>query len=266
MGSQSVEGDPEAEDWTAVETRSADLGDERLNRRLELMLRRLADQPEKSIPAAFRGWGETQAAYRFFDNEKVTPEKVLEPHREATLQRVAQHPVVLCVEDTSDLDFTSKTETQGMGPLSYEFTRGINIHPMLAVTPAGLCLGVLDLWRWVRDPDDHGGKDRQHRLSRPLAKKESLRWVEGYKKVSEFQQQVGETRLLLKLADLLIALDPTQAFLFRQGPRQTMLTILTSVIVGVAHPAPQVQHPQAQTRRRHRQHRMNVDATGELVA
>jgi hypothetical protein len=200
MESQSVEGDPEAEDWTAAETRSADLGDKRLNRRLELMLRRLADQPERSIPAAFRGWGETQAAYRFFDNEKVTPEKVLEPHREATLQRIAQRPVVLCIEDTSDLDFTSKTETQGLGPLSYEFTRGINIHPMLAVTPEGLCLGVLDLWRWVRDPDDHGGKDRQDRLSRPLAQKESLRWVEGYKKVSEFQPQVGETRLVY-LAD-----------------------------------------------------------------
>jgi hypothetical protein len=67
---------------------------------------------------------------------------------------------------------------------------------MLAVTPEGLCLGVLDLWRWVRDPDDHGGKDRQDRLSRPLTQKESLRWVEGYKKVSEFQPQVGETRLV----------------------------------------------------------------------
>ena len=168
MGSQSVEEAPEAEDWASAETRSADLGDERLNRRLELILRRLADQPEKSIPAAFRGWGETQAAYRFFNNEKVTPEKVLAPHREATLQRVGQHPVVLCVEDTSELDYTSKPETQGLGPLNYESTRGINIHPMLSVTPEGLCLGVLDLWRWVRDPSDHGGKDRQDRLSRPL--------------------------------------------------------------------------------------------------
>ncbi|HBL30515.1 MAG TPA: hypothetical protein DD490_27080 [Acidobacteria bacterium] len=77
------------------------MGDERLNRRLVLVLRRLADQPERSIPAAFRGWGETQAAYRFFDNEKVTAEGVLAPHREATLERVRQHPVVLCVEDTS---------------------------------------------------------------------------------------------------------------------------------------------------------------------
>jgi hypothetical protein len=198
MGSQSA--CPEAEDWVVSETSSADLGDKRLNRRLETVLRRLAAQPDKSIPTASRGWGETQAAYRFFDNEKVTPEKVLAPHQEATRQRMRPHPVVLCVEDTSELDFTSKPETEGLGPLSYESTRGIYIHPMLAVTPEGLCLGVLEFWRWVRDASDHGGKDRQNRLSRPLEQKESLRWVEGYKKVCALQEEAKETRLVY-LAD-----------------------------------------------------------------
>jgi len=179
-----------------AEIGSADLGDERLNRRLSLILRRLADQPEKSIPAAFHGWGETQAAYRFFANEKVDAEKILLPHREATLLRAQQHPVVLCVQDTSELDFTSRVKTEGLGPLNYQETRGLNIHPMLAITPESLCLGVLDLWQWVRDASDHGGKDRQNRLSRPLEQKESLRWVEGYKTVSAFQEQVGETRLV----------------------------------------------------------------------
>jgi hypothetical protein len=196
MASQSAERELEAQDWAAAEMRSADLGDQRLNRRLELTLRRLADQPEKSIPAALQGWSETQAAYRFFNNEKVTPEKVLAPHREATLQRVGQHPVVLCVEDTSELDFTSKPKTEGLGPLNYDGTHGISIHPMLAITPEGLCLGVLDLWRWVRDASDHGGKDRQDRLSRPLEQKESQRWVAGYQKVDELQGQVGESRLV----------------------------------------------------------------------
>ena len=202
MGSQSAEGAPEAEaeDWVVSETSSAELGDGRLNRRLELVLRRLAAKPDQSIPAASQGWSETQAAYRFFDNEKVTPEKVLAPHQEATRQRLRQHPVMLCVEDTSELDFTSKPKTEGLGPLNYELTRGIHIHPMLAVTPEGLCLGVLDFWRWVRDASDHGGKDRQNRLSRPLEKKESLRWVEGYKKVCALQEEVRETRMVY-LAD-----------------------------------------------------------------
>jgi Transposase DNA-binding/Transposase Tn5 dimerisation domain len=196
MGSQSAGEELGTEIWAVAEMRSADLGDERLNRRLALVLRRLAEHPEKSIAAASNGWGETQGAYRFLDNEKVTPEKVLSPHREATLQRVGQHPVVLCVEDTSELDFTSKSKVEGLGPLNYEGTQGLYIHPMLAITPERLCLGVLDLWRWVRDGSDHGGKDRRDRLSRSLEQKESLRWVEGYKKVAELQAQVGATRLV----------------------------------------------------------------------
>lgn len=216
MGLQFAGGDLE-EDWAALETRSADLGDGRLNRRLKLVLQRLADQPEKSIPSAFRGWGETQAAYRFLDNEKVTPEKVLAPHREATLERARHHRIVLCVEDTSELDFTSRTKAEGLGPLNYDGTRGLHIHPMLMITPERLCLGVLDLWRWVRDASDHGGKDRQDRLSRPLEQKESLRWVEGYKKVAELQGQVGETRLVYMadrdsdLFELFEAADPGQS-------------------------------------------------------
>jgi len=196
MVSEFAGGEAESEDWVALETSSADLGDKRLNQRLGQILRRLADQPEKSIPASLRGWSETQAAYRFFDNEKVTAEGVLAPHHEATLGRVRQHAVVLCVEDTSELDFTSRPQTEGLGPLSYELTRGILLHPLIAVTPEGLCLGVLNFCRWVRDAGDHGGKDRQNRLSRPLEKKESLRWVEGYQKVSELSQQVGQTRLV----------------------------------------------------------------------
>jgi hypothetical protein len=196
MGSQAAGEDLEQGNWAEAETRSADLGDERLNRRLGLVLSRLAEQPEKSIPAASNGWGETQAAYRFLDNGKVTPEKVLSPHREATLERARQHPVVLCVEDTSELDFTSKSKVEGLGPLNYDGTRGLHIHPMLAITPERLCLGVLELWRWVRDASDHGGKDRQHRIARSLEEKESLRWVEGYKKVAELQRQMGETRLV----------------------------------------------------------------------
>ena len=103
---------------------------------------------------------------------------------------------MLCVEDTSELDFTSRPQTEGLGPLNYELTRGILLHPLIAVTPEGLCLGVLNFRRWVRDAGDHGGKGRQNRLSRPLEKKESLRWVEGYQKVCELSQEVGETRLV----------------------------------------------------------------------
>jgi hypothetical protein len=186
----------EAENWAVQEMLTANLGDGRLNRRVGILLRRLAERPEGSIPSAFQSWGETQAAYRFFSNEKATAERVLEPHRDATLERAKQFPVVLCVQDTTELDYTSKPQVQGLGPLTYEYSLGLYIHPTLAITPERLCLGALDLWTWVRDPEDHGGKDRQHRLKRSLEEKESFRWVEGYRRVEDLQTTLPQTRLV----------------------------------------------------------------------
>ena len=191
---QGEEGD--AESWAAQEMLTANLGDERLNRRVEMILRHLAERPEGSIPSAFQNWGEVQAAYRFFSNERATAERILEPHRDATLERAKQFPVVLCVQDTTELDYTSKPRVQGLGPLTYESTSGLYVHPTLAITPERLCLGALDLWTWVRDPEDHGGRHRQHRLKRSLEEKESFRWVEGYRRVCDLQSTLPQTRLV----------------------------------------------------------------------
>ena len=194
MGKGREEEDQDS--WAAREMLNVNLGDKRLNRRAAKVLFQLAQRPEGSIPSAFQSWGETLAAYRFFDNEKVSTEKLLEPHRDATLKRAQQFPVVLCVQDTTELDFTSKPQLQGLGPLSYECALGLYIHPTLAITPERLCLGVVDQWSWVRDGEDHGGKDRQHRLRRSLEEKESLRWVEGYRRVCDWQSTLPQTRLV----------------------------------------------------------------------
>src|SRR5689334_20116948 len=188
-------GKEEAENWAAVEMLGANFGDERLNRRVALLLKPLADRPAESLPSALQGWGDTMAAYRFFNNEKVTADKVLEPHRDATLERAKQFPVVLCVNDTSELDYTGK-QILGLGPMTYESALGLYIHPTLAVTPERLCLGVLDQWNWARDPNEHGGKHRQHRLKRSIEDKESFRWVEGYRRVCDWQSTLPDTRLV----------------------------------------------------------------------
>jgi len=72
MGSQLVEEAGDQESWAAQEMLTANLGDERLNRRAAKVLSRLADRPESSVPSAFQSWAETLAAYRFFDNQKVS--------------------------------------------------------------------------------------------------------------------------------------------------------------------------------------------------
>ncbi len=84
------------------EVRGAALGDQRLTKRLGKVIEELGAKPTMSVPAATRGRAEMEAAYRFFDNDKVSPEKILQPHIEATRERISQAEIVLLVQDTTE--------------------------------------------------------------------------------------------------------------------------------------------------------------------
>lgn len=178
--------------WVNDEMISMDLEDKRLEKRAIQLLERMIAQPSTSLPTACRGWTETQAAYRFFDNPKVTAEKVLAPHRAATRDRMAAQSTVLCVQDTSELDYSGQTQTHGLGPLTYVTRQGLLIHPTLAITPDRLCLGVLDTRIWARDIDTYGKK--KYRATKPIEEKESFRWIEGYQQVCQMAQTLPETQ------------------------------------------------------------------------
>jgi hypothetical protein len=168
------------------------LGDARLNRRARRLLQRLGDKPTVSIPAACGGWSETRAAYRLFDHPQVTAEAVLAPHIARTVERMRAHPRVLCIQDTSELDYTGKPSMQGLGPLNLELRQGLYLHPTLALTPERLCLGLLDGYTWTREP---GSLGQEKDPNRSLEEKESVRWVDGYQRVNELAETLPDTRL-----------------------------------------------------------------------
>ena len=178
--------------WVDQEMAGVAMGDERLDKRTMQLLDSLFGQPTTSLPVACRGWTETQAAYRFFDNKKVTAEKVLAPHREATCGRMAEQPVVLCVQDTSELDYSSQKQMLGLGPLTFEVQQGLLIHPTVAITPDRLTLGVLDNRIWARDAETYGKSE--HRASKSIEEKESFRWIEGYQQICEISQRLPDTQ------------------------------------------------------------------------
>ena len=175
-----------------AEVTSIDLGDRRLNRRAQRMLEILGNKPTVSIPAACGGWGETRAAYRLFNHPAVTAEAVLAPHVACTEGRLREHPRVLCIQDTTELDYTTKKAIAGLGPLNYETRRGMYLHPTLALTPERVPLGLLDLHRLVREP---GSLGLEKDPNRPLEEKESVRWVDGYARVNELAERLSDTRL-----------------------------------------------------------------------
>lgn len=175
------------------ELNAIDLGDERLNKRSKYLLEALADNPEASINAASDGWADTVAAYRFFDNPAVTPAQILRPHREATLERMREHPVVLLVQDTTELDFT-KHPPKDAQCLNRAERFGLYAHVHLAVTPAQLNLGVVSVDYFDRDPQTLG--QSEHRSTLPIEDKESFRWLEGYRLACEVAAAAPETQIV----------------------------------------------------------------------
>ncbi|MBI5178699.1 MAG: IS4 family transposase [Nitrospinae bacterium] len=186
--------DQEDSSWALEEMGALRLGDKRLNRRAVQVLKQLGEKPTPSIPTACKGWTETLAAYRLFDNEKVTMEKVLAAHEKATVARIGQHPVVLCIEDTTELDYSTKKETKGLGALTYETRQGLLLHPTLAVTPDRVPLGCLRGFVWARDPELYG-KEKEYRKI-PIEEKESFRWIEGYRCVNKVAAELRQTKLV----------------------------------------------------------------------
>lgn len=172
-------------EWVKKELSGLKLRDERLNKRSVKLLERFAAKPSASIPGACGGWSETLAAYRFFGQEGVSWSEILQPHIDCTLKRSQGHPVVLCVQDTTELDFNGQS-IDGLGPLSYEAQRGMYVHPTLAVTPERLPLGVLDAWMWAREAKNADGE-------RPGIC-ESTRWREGFERVAEHAETYPDTR------------------------------------------------------------------------
>jgi hypothetical protein len=188
--------------WAIDEMKQADLKDERLNRRLVKLLSAFGERPQVSIPAACGGWNETSAAYRFFDNEKVTPSQILKPHFNKTIQRIAEHPVVLLTQDTTELDFTRpQQQVIGAGPLDGSSRRGVFLHPLVAFTPEGVPLGSVaaELWAREEEKEDEAEKlspqqKKYRKATTPIEDKESYRWLQGLREACEVAQQVPNTQ------------------------------------------------------------------------
>jgi hypothetical protein len=179
--------------WANEELMTADLGDARLDARLVTLLSALGNRPNLSIPAACGGRAEMKAAYRFFDNEQVTFDKVLQPHIDRSLQRVAQQQVALLVQDTTENDLT-RPEKQVAGVGTLDGSRpGVLLHEMQAFTPEGVPLGTV--WAEVLNRTEGvshasaAAKDDERRHT-PIEEKESLRWLTGLRAAVAVAQQL----------------------------------------------------------------------------
>ena len=195
LGGQAPTSPPAPADWAEEEFGGASLGDARLRERLLLLARDFYARPQANLPQACQTRARTKAAYYFLEHPETSLDALLQPHYEATRQRVAAEPRVFAVQDTTFLNYSAHPETDDLGPIgSDKKIIGLVLHSTLAFNAAGTPLGFLDVQCWARDPQQFGKRSKRKEL--PIAEKESMKWLKSFQQVAEVQGRTPSTRLV----------------------------------------------------------------------
>jgi hypothetical protein len=189
-----------SDEWAKQEFGAVELGDKRLRDRLISIVEDRSDHPAASYLEA--AGGDRYAAkgyYTFIDNPRGTlnPEAMLSTHRKRTIERMMSHKTVLVVQDTTDLNFSKRPHTQGLGLVGTNQTGaeslGLKLHSSVVLTPDGLPLGVLRAMMYAPEKKGKAGKQS---VGRPIEDKKSFRWLEGYRDCVAVAKKMPKTRLI----------------------------------------------------------------------
>lgn len=184
--------------WSEAEFRGLKLGDQRVERRMRRVAEQLAAKLRTPIYGAAGDWAAAKAAYRVFANEKVQAEKILAPHREQTLKRSVAEEEIVVIQDSTYLNFSEGKKAEDLGPIgdSRSKAKGLILHHALAVSVAGLPLGIVTQKIWARGRYQPQTEDQ--RWAKPREEKESIRWLEALR---ETQQLVPPPTRVITVCD-----------------------------------------------------------------
>ena len=187
-----------------------DLGGDRLNHRLVKIEQQILESPQSHINKACGDWSETKAAYRFFQNENVNYQDIIEIHAEMTKERAKEEETILAIQDTAYYNYTHHPKTKGLGVLSRFkgkhkdeiLTMGLCMHTTLGITTEGLPLGILDQNISSREElykEKKELKKKSRNSALPIEEKESIRWLDSMRQtVARFKQ---ENKKIVTIAD-----------------------------------------------------------------
>ncbi len=187
-------------DWAEEEFKDAPLGDARLSNRLVEIAGLKAENPGHAFTGVAGGdWAAVKGYYRLIDkpdDSAVNMASILLPHRRRTVRRMKGQKTVLCVQDSTDLDYASLSECEGLGVIGTNQTnfqsRGLHLHSTLALSTGGLPLGVLRADCFAREPKS----PQRDRHTIPIEEKDTFCWIEGLRDTMEVSAGMPHTRLI----------------------------------------------------------------------
>jgi Transposase DNA-binding len=201
-GALSISEGLEAVHWAEHEFGGAPLGDKRLSKRLVNVAHAKAQTPSRAFSGVAKGdWAATKAYYRMIDQPEgsaVNLANILQPHRERTARRMMGQKTVLCLQDGSELNYTSLEKCTGLGDLKANQTgakmKGLNLHSTFAIAPNGLPLGVLKAQCIA--PEPRSPDDQRQPSTIPIEEKKTFVWIEHYRDLVDLAATMPQTQLV----------------------------------------------------------------------
>ncbi len=150
--------------WAERTFGSVQLHDRRRTKRAVQAESLLGENPLGSLPAQMHTWKETKALYRLLDEPDVTFAALMQPHFQQSREQALCSPIVLLVQDTTDIDLSHRHKISGVGQIGNERGRGFFVQTVLAVLPQSReVLGSMAQELFVRIPAPEGEQRYQRR-------------------------------------------------------------------------------------------------------
>ena len=186
-------------------------GDERLQRRGAELLEALVAKRTACLRRLGGDRAGNVAFGRFLHNEAVTGDVMVDTAARHTAE-AARGRHVLAIQDTTELNFSAHTGSKrGFGVVGNGRDIGLFLHPVIVVDAgdgdprqvghAGGILGLADANVYSRKKAKPGGRksrERARRVPRPIAAKESGRWIRGLSKADGL---LGEAAMVTVMSD-----------------------------------------------------------------
>jgi Transposase DNA-binding len=152
------------ERWAKKTFGSSKLKGIRRTKRAVKTAMRMAENASASLPTQMQSCKDVIALYRLLNETDVTLEALMQPHWQQTREQIETRPVVLLVQDTTEVDLSHHPETKGLGQVGNERGRGLYVQTVLAVLPeTGEVLGCAMQEPFVRTPAPPGETRSQRR-------------------------------------------------------------------------------------------------------
>jgi Transposase DNA-binding/Transposase DDE domain len=178
-------------EWSDEEFGRAELGDRRRTERLKAIAGQALRRPAGQITSVFCEDTSREGAFRLMSNDAVEAKEISRAANEACARREAGVRHVFVPIDGTSLNLTDTKREKGLGVVGSRRigARGLQVITAIAVSAAGVPLGVCGQRYWARVRRSKRGKTK--RDPRRTQDKETQHWLTVMGNVREVYRQHG---------------------------------------------------------------------------